>query len=62
MEDRPPPPDGYSSWLDYAVATMDTRSLQIEQLLEDDGEPISRDAARAAAQAELDELRRRAGA
>ena len=28
----PPAPQGYPSWLDYAVATMDTRSAALEYL------------------------------
>lgn len=28
-----PPPDGYATRLDYAVATMDTRQPHLEQLL-----------------------------
>jgi hypothetical protein len=56
------PPKGYSSWLDYAVATMDTRSalLDMSGLCGDDDvvDPVpSRDDMRVAAQAELAALR-----
>lgn len=33
--DRPEPPDGYATWLDYAVETMDARSQEIEGLFFD---------------------------
>ena len=36
------PPDGYATWLDYAVDTMDTRSEEIERLSLD--RPASRQA------------------
>ncbi len=53
-----PPPRGFSSWLDYAVATMDTRSAQLESIFDDStGNVPSRDRIRAAAQSELDALR-----
>lgn len=55
----PAPPDGYASWLDYAIATMDTRSAEIESLLLDN--PVSRAAMREAVRAELVALRRKAG-
>ncbi len=52
------PPAGFSTWLDYAVATMDTRAAQLESIFaETDVDPPSRDEMRAAAQAELDALR-----
>ncbi len=53
-----PPPCGFSSWLDYAVATMDTRSAQLESIFDDStGNVPGRDRIRAAAQSELDALR-----
>lgn len=54
-----PPPRGYSSWLEHAVATLDTRSLQNEH---DWGnqpqwpEAVTREQMRAAAEAELQDL------
>lgn len=58
------PPRGYASWLDYAVATMDTRDLHLTSIYED-GEPdshwgraVQREEMRDAAQQELDSLRR----
>jgi hypothetical protein len=58
----PSPPTGYSSWLDYAVDTMETRSEQIDRLFEDVTTSVSRDDMRAAVRAELDALRRLAAA
>jgi hypothetical protein len=60
-----PSPKGHSTWLDYAVATMDTRAAYLEASgLFDDADPIdpppSRDDMRAAASAELAVLRRAA--
>lgn len=58
--DAPPlPPAGYPSWLDYAVATLDTRSVEIE-LLYSKGPSTTRQAMKDAALAELEELRQRA--
>ncbi len=57
----PPPPDGYSTWLDYAVNTMDTRQPHLEQLSQLDAPEHSREAMRQAVQAELAYLRRLAG-
>lgn len=57
----PPPPDGYATWLDYAVNTMDTRQPHLEQLLQLDAPEHSREAMRQAVQAELAYLRRLAG-
>lgn len=53
------PPDGYASWLDYAVDTMDTRAEEIDRLFTD--KPISRQSMRDAVRAELAALRRKAG-
>lgn len=54
------PPSGYSSWLDYAVATMDTRSEETASLLADEsGEGPTREAMREAARTELATLRSR---
>ena len=54
-----PPPAGYSSWLAYAVATMDVRSIQYDH--DWGGQPqwpgrVTRAQIRAAARAELGQL------
>jgi hypothetical protein len=51
-----PPPDGYPSWLDFAVETFDTRGLWVERLTADDRDD-DRDAMREAARAALRLLR-----
>ncbi|CAL62355.1 Hypothetical protein HEAR2220 [Herminiimonas arsenicoxydans] len=53
------PPEGYTSWLDYAVDTLDTRTLEIYKLFDD--APPGRDQILAAARRELDDLRAKAG-
>lgn len=60
---RPTPPKGYATWLDYAVDCMDTRSVEIESILDEDSGAAgpSRDDMRQAVKAELEELRGRAG-
>lgn len=55
-----PPPTGHASWLDYAVNTMETRSLEIEYLFEDTATAPTREAMRDSARAELNTLRRAA--
>lgn len=57
--DRPAPPDGYTSWLDFAVDSMDSRSEEIERLFLD--KPASRESMRDAVRAEYLALRRKAG-
>jgi len=52
-----PLPRGYSTWLDYAVETFDTRGLWVESLFGDERVPLDRDAVRGAAQEELRLLR-----
>ncbi len=54
-------PDGYSSWLDYALNTLDVSGLEIEALFDEDS-TFDRDAVRLAARQELDELRNKAAA
>lgn len=54
-----PPPKGYQSWLQYAVDSMDTRSLEIDNLFDADdhlANVVTRDAMRASAQKELQEF------
>jgi hypothetical protein len=58
---RPPPPKGYRSWLDYAVATVDTRSAALEHLFTDNESKWSREEMAQAVRDELGELRRLAG-
>lgn len=50
-----PPPAGYKSWLQYAIATMDARLAFADRMFTDQNIP-SQDEIRAAAQAELDQL------
>jgi hypothetical protein len=54
-----PLPTGFNSWLDYAIATMDARGAFLDRLFTHDDIPNQEDI-RAAAKAELDELRERA--
>ena len=62
MADKLKPPKGYKTWLDYAVATVDVHRLELEAITDDDDAALmavpSRDEMRAAARAELDELRK----
>lgn len=51
----PEPPDGYASWLDFAVETFDTRSPYLDRLFV--GIEADRDAMRDAARTELERLR-----
>ena len=58
------PPEGYTNWLDYAIATMDTRTLFVQESFRDEPwweEVVSREDMREAARKELTELRERAG-
>jgi hypothetical protein len=57
----PTPPQGYASWLDYAVQTMDTRSPYLEQFFVQDAPEVSREAMLEAAAQELIRLRQLAG-
>lgn len=55
------PPTNYASWLDYAIATMDTRGAYLDRIFsEGDTQPPSQDDMRAAAQDELEHLKRKA--
>ena len=54
------PPEGFDSWLDYAIATMDTRSLINDHLWrggDDWPENVDRSMFRESAKAELQALR-----
>ena len=53
------PPEGYSSWLDYAVETIDTRSLWAVEMFGDN--PPDQGAIREAVREELRQLRKAAG-
>ena len=53
------PPDDFQSWLDYAVATMDARGAYLNRLFTEEDIP-SQDDIRAAAQEELDHLKKKA--
>lgn len=50
------PPDGYSTWLDYAVDTFDTRSILLERMFDRDDLP-DRETILSFARAELESLR-----
>ena len=54
------PPDGYESWLVYAVATFDSRSAILHTIF-DDTASLSREQVETAVWAEFNELRIRAG-
>jgi hypothetical protein len=54
--DRLPPPQGYASWLDFAVETFDTRGPWLDQMFSEIGRP-DRAAMREAAREELRRLR-----
>lgn len=53
------PPPGYESWLDYAIETMDTRTIFLDQLNGPSpwGRIVQREEMREAARQELAELR-----
>lgn len=56
MKEPIPAPQGFTSWLDYAIATMDARGAFADRMFTTDTIP-SQDEIRAAAQAELDALK-----
>jgi predicted nuclease of restriction endonuclease-like RecB superfamily len=55
-----PLPEGYDSWLEYAVATFDASAAELIWLF-DDNISVSSDEIRKALWADLNDLRRRAG-
>lgn len=55
-----PPPEGFATWLDFAVETFDTRGLYVAALFSDDATVLDRDVMRDAARTELVNLRRKA--
>jgi hypothetical protein len=58
-DDNAAPPDGFDTWLDYAVDTLDLRTPELLNALE--GRPfVGRDAMRSAARKELRDLRAKA--
>jgi hypothetical protein len=53
-------PEGYPTWLDYAIATFDVRSVQLAGMFDDDDDgaaPPTYEAIRQAARDELNTLR-----
>ena len=52
---KPKPPDGYQTWLAYAVETMNVRSTQLEYLFMDE-DPPSRESIQNAVRQELARL------
>ena len=60
-KNAPPPPQGYASWLDYAVATLDNNSIALQCLFDEQSGPPTREDMLRAAKWELSELRRLAG-
>lgn len=54
----PTPPTDFQSWLDYAIATMDARGAHLDRIFSEDDIP-SQDDIRAAAQEELNHLKRK---
>lgn len=54
----PTPPTDFQSWLDYAIATMDVRGAHLDRIFSEDDIP-SQDDIRAAAQEELNHLKRK---
>ena len=58
MKSKLKPPEGYASWLHYAVSTMDTRSLHIESIVDNNwwGRIVQRAEMQDAAEKELEEL------
>lgn len=55
-----PPPNGYGSWLEYALSTFDVRSVLVDASLGGE-QTLHREDVLAAVWAELNELRVRAG-
>jgi len=55
-----PPPQGHHSWIEYAIATFDSRSL-VTDYEPDDERPVTKEAVIAAVWLEYNELRRMAG-
>lgn len=58
----PQPPKPFTSWVDFAVAHLPVRDLELDYLFEEGAQPAyTRDDFRRAVQSELDALRNRAG-
>jgi hypothetical protein len=53
----PRPPEGYASWLDFAVEMFDRRTVWLEAVFSEDVAVPDRDAIREAARTELRILR-----
>jgi hypothetical protein len=58
MNEMPPPPNKFQSWLDYAVATMDVRGAYLDRIFTEDKIP-SNDSIRTAALDALNRLKRK---
>lgn len=56
----PPPPKGYASWLEYAVASFDAKSALTHTIFDEES-AVLRDRAEAAVWTEFNALRVRAG-
>lgn len=57
----PVPPEPFTSWLDFAVASLPVRELELEGMFDEEAPVHRRDDFRRAAEAELTALRRKAG-
>lgn len=58
----PLPPEPFTSWVDYAVAHLPARDLELDGMFNDGEQPAyTRDDFRRVVQSELDALRARAG-
>lgn len=55
----PPPPEGFATWLDYAVDQFDTRSAQLHYMFDDVHSDVPRDAYRDMVQKEFLRLKAR---
>lgn len=58
MSKKIPPPEGFQSWLDYAVETFNTRQEEVNRALAGEPDPPWREEMRDAAREELRQLRR----
>lgn len=59
---KPPPPDGYDSWIRYAVETFDARSAELPFLFDfDEANPFTRDEIRLVLRSEFNTLREAVG-
>lgn len=65
IQKPPPPPDGYNSWLDYAVEAFSTRDPWLEShwktCIDENAVELDRHEIRESARLELQTLRKAAG-